>query len=51
MHAICQHPFPKPGTDPKHVAVQLVMCDQHGLPRRQKLWGVLSLLRRVSVKA
>jgi hypothetical protein len=38
--------IPTPGTDLRLLAVQLVMCDDAGRPRRQRFWGLLRLLRR-----
>jgi len=38
--------IPTPGTDLRHLAVELVVCDASGQPRRQHLWGLLRLLRR-----
>lgn len=37
---------PTPGTDLQHLAVQIVICDADGQPRRERLWGLLRLLRR-----
>ncbi|MFD0857518.1 hypothetical protein ACGRVM_05590 [Roseovarius aquimarinus] len=37
---------PTPGTDPQRLAVQLVLCDSNGRPRRERLWGLLRLLKR-----
>jgi hypothetical protein len=38
--------IPTPGTDLRHLAVELVVCDASGQPQKQHLWGLLRLLRR-----
>jgi len=49
MPSITHTRIPTPGTDLRHVAVHLVMCDLSGQPRHQRLWGLLRLLRRAPV--
>lgn len=46
MHLTPKTLIPTPGTDLRHLAVELVVCDASGQPRRQHLWGLLRLLRR-----
>tara|TARA_R100000789_G_C2993495_1_gene146753 strand:+ start:641 stop:853 length:213 start_codon:yes stop_codon:yes gene_type:complete len=47
MIAMRQTFIPAPGTDPHKVGVELVLCDEHGEPRRQHVWGLVRLLRRL----
>ena len=47
MIALRQTFIPAPGTDPHKVGVELVLCDENGAPRRQTVWGLVRLLRRL----
>lgn len=40
--------IPAAGTDLRHIAVQLVICDEFGQPRKKRVWGLLRLLRSVT---
>ena len=46
MSVNSQTSIPTPATDLRHMAVELVVCDASGKPRKQQLWSLLSLLQR-----
>ncbi|GGC22791.1 hypothetical protein GCM10011363_44190 [Marivita lacus] len=45
MDPLIQTYPPTPGTDLNNLAVEFVICDETGRPRRKQIFGVLQLLR------
>ena len=45
MEPLIQTYPPAPGTDLNNLAVESVICDETGRPRRKQIFGVMQLLR------
>lgn len=45
MEPVMQTFAPAPGADLNELAVELVICDEIGRPRRKQIWSVMQLLR------
>lgn len=45
MDPLIQTYTPAPGADLNNLAVEFVICDDAGRPRRKQIFGVLQLLR------
>ncbi|MEN8739962.1 MAG: hypothetical protein ABF308_09330 [Phaeobacter gallaeciensis] len=45
MEPLIQTYTPTPDTDLNSLAVEFVICDETGRPRRKQIFGVLQLLR------
>ena len=45
MDPLIQTYTPAPGADLNTLAVEFVICDETGRPRRKQIFGVLQLLR------
>lgn len=45
MEPLMQTYAPVPGADLNRLAVEFVICDEIGRPRRKRIWGVMQLLR------
>lgn len=45
MEPLMQTYTPAPGADLNRLAVEYVLCDETGQPRRKHIWSVMQLLR------